>query len=598
MTGEALRRPREAGAVAVGLARLDDGVLVRVNAAFAGLVGAAPAEVCGQGLAQLKAWLHPEEIEALLDEVRVHGRNAGSVHRVRRATGGVLVVAIAAQRLRLAGADHLRAMMTPLPGVDPDDLDLRVTRARVREAERAAGFGFWDFDAPSGRVYWSAGLASLLGARERPFHGSREDFARIVHPDDLAQYVEARASAIAARRAFQFDYRLLCADGTARWVRTRGVPIFAADGSLSGTTGIVVDVDVERRHEAQARLLAQVIAHMAEGVALVGTKTGRVVLANRGFERMFGYGPGELSGLDVALLNAHDGRAPEEVAREIMAELRRRGVWHGEIKNRAKDGRTLWCDVSISTFNDIEHGEVWIAVHRDITETRRAEGERDAALAELRRLSVSVQESIESERRAIARDIHDQLGAALTGLRMRLEALAREEGPARAGRASLLELAATAQSALVQSRAICDRLRPPILDDLGLMEACRWHVREWSSASGIRAVARLGEAGAALEAGLTTDLFRILQELLTNVARHSGARNVRVSVAVRGGRVRLRVADDGHGFDVHTPTRGFGLMGLRERARQHGGRVQLRSSADGTVIVVTVALGDKAWAHA
>jgi len=328
---------------------------------------------------------------------------------------------------------------------------------------------------------------------------------------------------------------------------------------------------------------------MAEGVALVSASTGKFVFANTRFEQIMGYGTGELVGQHVSIVNAPDERDPVDVANQIMGELQRTGRWHGEVKNQRKDGRWIWCRASVSTFEHAEHGTVWVNVQSDITETRAALQARDEAHAELRRLSVSIQESIERERSAIARDIHDQLGAALTGIRMKLEALAQQDrlDPVDS-RATLLSVAATAQAALASSRTICDRLRPPVLDDLGLAEACRWYMREWSANTGIRATGRFADPVPAPSPAVATEVFRILQELLTNAARHSGAALVRVHLSGGSRTVRLRVADDGHGFDPKKKSGGFGLLGVRERALQHGGRVEIQSSPAGAIVVVTL----------
>ena len=210
----------------------------------------------------------------------------------------------------------------------------------------------------------------------------------------------------------------------------------------------------------------------------------------------------------------------------------------------------------------------------------------------MRRLAANRQESIERERAAIARDVHDHLGSVLTGIRMRLESLAQKEGldPAEC-RLALRQVAATAQSALAAARAICDRLRPPMLDDLGLAETCRWSVQQWMRDSGIRALVRLREPVAAPDPDVATDLYRALQELLTNAARHSGASLVQVRLLATRTAIRLCVADNGRGFDAQRRDgQGFGLLGVRERAARHGGAVRVRSGAQGTAVAITLPL--------
>ena len=332
------------------------------------------------------------------------------------------------------------------------------------------------------------------------------------------------------------------------------------------------------------------MSNMAEGVALISVTTGKVVYANPRYEKMFRYAPGELVGVAVAKLNSVGERDPVEVANAIIGELKRTGCWHGEVGNLRKDGSTMWCRSSVSTFDHVDYGRVWVDVKSDITEERLAQCAKAAAYAELHRLSASMQETIEAERRALSRDVHDQIGAALTGLHMKLEALARQAETGAGLRQELLQLAQMAQAALVSVRTICTRLRPPMLDDLGLVETCRWYARDWAKTSGVRVRSRFRRLSPEPGMPLASDLFRILQELLTNVARHAQASSVRVSLSSSSRSIRLCVADDGRGFFPGTATHGLGLAGVRERAAHFGGRVSIQSDVSGTTVAVTLTL--------
>jgi signal transduction histidine kinase len=183
--------------------------------------------------------------------------------------------------------------------------------------------------------------------------------------------------------------------------------------------------------------------------------------------------------------------------------------------------------------------------------------------------------------------VHDQLGAALTGMRMRLQALAVQvQGGVAVSAADLLALDATARATQLAARDICSQLRPPMLDDVGLLAACRWYLSDWSAQVGVAASGRFGALRCAPGARLSTDMFRVMQELLTNVARHAGARHVKLSLSGGATSLRLRVQDDGRGFVPAQATAGFGLLGLRERVRQHGGRFDLQSAASGSIATV------------
>ena len=125
-----------------------------------------------------------------------------------------------------------------------------------------------------------------------------------------------------------------------------------------------------------------------------------------------------------------------------------------------------------------------------------------------------------------------------------------------------------------------------MLEDLGLQETLRWFVRDWSAKTGVAATVRFAGLTAPVDGALGSTIFRMTQELLTNVARHAAASQVRVLLSAAQDGLRLHVADNGHGFDAQAPTPGFGLMGVRERARSHGGQVLVKSGSRGTVVTV------------
>ena len=121
------------------------------------------------------------------------------------------------------------------------------------------------------------------------------------------------------------------------------------------------------------RLHQEIIEHMAEGVFLIRSSDGLIVYTNPKFEEMFGYDSGELMGKHVSIVNAPTDKSPEENAERINQRLKKRGNWIGEVYNIKKDGTRFWCRASVSTFNHPEFGEVWIAIHEDITQNKKTE---------------------------------------------------------------------------------------------------------------------------------------------------------------------------------------------------------------------------------
>ena len=203
--------------------------------------------------------------------------------------------------------------------------------------------------------------------------------------------------------------------------------------------------------------------------------------------------------------------------------------------------------------------------------------EVEAARQRLELLSRGLLEVQETERRELARELHDQMGQMLTALTFNLEGLRRAEGPRH--EATVTESLAIVQRLLHGVRDLSFRLRPAMLDDMGLREALRWFVDREAGRAGVRATLTAALTSTRLPAALETAIFRIVQEALTNVARHAKAKTVAVEVTERGGAIHLLVADDGVGFDADAARRrlSLGLIGMEERAARLGGTLEIES---------------------
>jgi signal transduction histidine kinase len=203
---------------------------------------------------------------------------------------------------------------------------------------------------------------------------------------------------------------------------------------------------------------------------------------------------------------------------------------------------------------------------------------------QLRELSTRIEAIREDERTGIAREIHDELGQALTALKMDLAWIARRSSdPAIVDK--LGEMSRSTDEMVAAIRRISAELRPGILDDLGLVAAIEWQAEQFAARFGIpcEVSSTLGELQ--LERGVATGVFRVFQESLTNVARHANATRVDVRLFLEAGRLALEVADDGVGVRVTSPSGSLGLLGMRERARRLGGDCEVRCGGNGGTIV-------------
>ncbi|MBI2516171.1 MAG: response regulator [Opitutae bacterium] len=209
---------------------------------------------------------------------------------------------------------------------------------------------------------------------------------------------------------------------------------------------------------------------------------------------------------------------------------------------------------------------------------RSLEAQVIARTAELQALSSRLLKIQEDERRAIARELHDEVGQLLTGLKFQLEAAAATAGPET--QEKLTESLATATALMSHVRALTQLYRPRVLDDLGLQPALEWHAAQFQRQTGIGVSLDLALPAARLPGELETAIFRMTQEALTNVARHSGGKTANVTVTHDASHLIVEISDRGCGFDlapVLARRDAVGLAGLRERVSLAGGRLEIFS---------------------
>jgi signal transduction histidine kinase len=225
--------------------------------------------------------------------------------------------------------------------------------------------------------------------------------------------------------------------------------------------------------------------------------------------------------------------------------------------------------------------------------------EMSDAGAELKRLSARLLEAQEEERRLISRELHDEVGQALTGVLLEMANLSnmipKREESVLSKKADEIKRLLEASIGVVRNMALL--LRPSMLDDLGLLPALQWQAREASKRSGIWVKVAADEVTDGLSEDHKTCIYRIVQEALHNIVQHANAKNVQISVAQEAGRLLLSIQDDGKGFDP-PQQRGLGLIGMEERVSSLGGRLLVESaSGAGTLLRVTLPLSHEAAAR-
>ena len=229
----------------------------------------------------------------------------------------------------------------------------------------------------------------------------------------------------------------------------------------------------------------------------------------------------------------------------------------------------------------------------EVARTKDREEQVRANAQSYRLMSARILELQDSERRRIARELHDSVGQFLVGLKINLSQL--QNSRAEKSAKLLRETLDLTDYALQEVRTISHLLHPPLLEELGFISAARWYVDEYGKRSQVQVSLRIEKSIGRLPREIEIALFRVLQESLTNVYRHAAARSVDIGIAGRDGLVVLTVADDGKGIPPDVLSRfdsgaapGIGLAGMRERLAEFGGKMRVHSSSAGSVVEVTI----------
>ena len=398
-------------------------------------------------------------------------------------------------------------------------------------------------------------------------------------------------------RDSSLEFPILTRTGEKKWVEQK-VTMHTDGGRFTWVQSIVRDVTERKRAEELLRESEERFRALAESAtdAIIFTDSrGTIIFLNRAGEAIFRYAAEELIGKPVAKL------LPERL-RDAFQEAMQRGGESGEFSilgktaellGTRKNGEEFPAEISFSSWQTAEE-LFYSTIVRDITERKRAEEELRATQEQLRNLSTHLQFVSEKERTNLAREIHDELGQALTALQIDLYWLGERVPVSKEDLIQKINSMSDIIEAVIQStQRISTELRPVLLDTLGLSAAIEWQVEEFQKRTGIQCEVVIDSADIDLDPDRSTAIFRILQESLTNVARHADATEVWVGLNRHSDKLILEVVDNGKGItqDQISGSMAFGLIGMRERIRPWGGKFNICGiDGKGTTVAATISL--------
>lgn len=359
--------------------------------------------------------------------------------------------------------------------------------------------------------------------------------------------------------------------------------------------------DVTERVRAASRLAASEarmrgILDSAMDAIITVDEHQRVVLFNRAAESMFGASRDEAIGAPLTTFIPDRFRAAHSAHVKAFGEgnaASRRMADARIVTGVRRDGEEFPIDAAISHLRDGAH-VFYTVILRDVSAREKSLADLKRSKQELQELGAASEVTREQEKSRIARELHDELGQALTMMRMDVAwckanlAQASPSAPAKLDRMETL-----LKTTVAATRRIASDLRPLMLDDLGLVPALEWLVQNMSQRAGIACDFSIDDPAVALPPAQSTAVFRIVQEALTNIAKHARATHAEVALRNEGSMLQIAISDDGVGFSADDPRKpeSFGLLGLRERISLLRGTASIDSTPGrGTTIVVRLPL--------
>lgn len=460
--------------------------------------------------------------------------------------------------------------------------ELRRREMYSMEAQRLSHSGSFGWSVPSGELRWSDETFRIFGY-ERSILPTRERVLERVHPEDRELSLGVLTEAIQASRDFDMVHRLLMPDGRVKTVHVAGHAVQDESGELE-FVGAVMDVTDAKAAEEALRQSEQQWRNVFENnptMYFMVDAAGLILAANLYGAQQLGYAPDELIGKPVLRLFLDaDRNAAQENLDRCRAQPVQSMSW--EIRQVRRAGDAIWVRVTARAVYRVygsTDGPVVLMASEDITEVKQT---RELLL-----------HSREEEQRRLARDLHDSTAQSLSALRIDLAVLAESNDHLDArGQAALSSAIAEADHCLDEIRTVAHLLHPPEIGRMGLVRALVGFVEGFVQRSGIHVAFNIPPDFQPLPPETEETLFRIVQEALTNILKHSRSSNAAVDL-IRGERsLTLEIRDAGRGIENailgQAAPMGLGISSMRERVRQVGGNLEIQSGDSGTVVKIAI----------
>jgi len=542
----------------------------------------------------LKANDFSAEPEKTMITIRVPGKSFIPVRYHRKKDGTVFIVEIASNDYEFNGRRTNVSIIRDITERKQADDALRKSQEQLKEAHRLAHIGVWNWVAETDTVLWTEELYHIAGLDPMLPAPTYAEHANIYAPESWDLLKEGVERAMKTGEPYQLELKLIRPDGTTRWVNAFGGSTYDSHGLIQGLYGTLQDITERKRMEERLKESEERYRSLFEnsimGISQV-LPDGRLVLVNSAYSQMYGFANAE----EMMAAVTHVGQfyANPDDREKVLRILKENGVMKPrEIAVIRRDGTRFIVLAGAREIRDSKGKPLYYqAEHIDITDRKQAEEKLEASQKQLRDLAERLQQIREEERLLVSREIHDIIGGGLTGLKMDLSWLihnlknAESDKEQAAFKSRIVASSEFVDQMIKDTRRISTGLRPPFIDDLGLISAIDWELSEFTSRTGILHELTTTFEYVNMEKEKAVGVFRIFQEMLTNIVRHSRATKVVVILrederSLFGDEnLVLEIRDNGRGITEEEilNSKSLGLLGMKERTVFFGEAPSTRS---------------------
>lgn len=472
--------------------------------------------------------------------------------------------------LRIVGA------MQDITSLRTSQLLLQKSEEHYRKIVETAHEGIWQIDENGFTTFVNPALTEMLGYTKEDMHGKL--ILDFVFEEDV-QAAKDKMKLHLKGEKLQFEFKLKQKNGKAIWILAKGSPVFE-EGLYKGSIGMISDISAIKEFtkkiqesELNYKLLFK---ENPMPIWVFSLEDYSFLAVNNAALKHYGYTREEFLKLKVTQI-----RPESEVEKFIKfnrnenLSIRNAGLW----KHLKKNGEII--DVEIVTQRIVYDGiDAHMVLINDVTSKLKAEKELLKSYEEIRKLAIHLQTVRDDERKRIARDIHDELGQKLTAVKMNLAWLDKQNDiEALPVKQKLKETLMFTDESNHSIRKILNELRSEFLSRFGTGEALKWQAEQFEKQTGIKVQLTIDEDIDELDSTISSCLYRVLQESLTNIIKHAEAKHVEVLLKKQKDTLLFTIKDDGSGFSKHTVNSdiSFGLLGIKERVAGINGSFELQT---------------------